>query len=336
MERAPDPWGVPSNKGFAKQPEVYMQDSVFFKAIFSITYVVAFLFFIISVYGLFDPTWASNFNKPSPFYLFFLIINTPLIGVTTIWLNVGMTALYATFFVSMLYFGIKRWKGPAINNPVIYYGALASFGLLVSLIITLIEQALGVNIGGTSIENELQAQPYLGFVQLVFAPYAEEFGFRILPLGLLSVYYVARARGTGLDTICAFVMPGIIRKKYGLRLTKWDYTLIVATSILFGAAHYILGAWDPGKIVSAAFVGFILAFSFIKFGIFVDIPIHWFFNGFTTVYLIVPSATNPYAIAILWTLLSGAIATVFLLIMAIERRKIPVPMDSARQRNPLS
>ncbi len=335
MDKTPYPWGVPTSKGPFRQPDVYMQDSVFFKAIFSITFAVAFLFFIISIYGLFAPSWASNFSKPSPFYLFFLIINSPPIGVTTIWLNVGMTILYATFFVSMLYFGIKRWKGPAINNPVIYYGALASFGLLISLIITLIEQALGVQIGGTSIENELQAQPYLGFVQLIFAPYAEEFGFRILPLGLLSVYYVARAKGTSMESLAAFVMPGVIRRKYGIRLTKWDYTLIVATSILFGFAHYILGAWDPGKIVSAAFVGFILAFGFVKFGIFVDIPIHWFFNGFTTVYLIVPSATNPYAIAILWSLLSGAIATVFLLIMAIERRKSPEPLGSARQHNPL-
>lgn len=336
MDKTPDPWGVPYNPGPYRQRETYMQDSPFFKAIFLITYVVAFLFFIVSVFGLFDPSWSSEFNKPSPFYLFFLLINTPPIAVTTIWLNVGMAILYSAFFLTILYFGIKRWRGPAINNPLIYYGALASFGLLLSLIITIIEKALGVQIGGTSIETGLQSQPYLSVVQLIFAPYAEEFGFRILPLGLISVYYVARARGTMLDSMAAFVLPGIIRKKYGLRLTIWDYVLIVATSILFGAAHYLLGAWDPGKIISAAFVGLILAFGFIKFGIFVDIPIHWFFNGFTTVTLIVPSATGPYALAIFWTLLSGAVATVFLITIAVERRRNPEQLPSARPNNPLS
>jgi hypothetical protein len=336
MDRTPDPWGVPLSSRPYRQCESYLQDSALFKAFFLITYIVAFLFFLVSVFGLFDPYWSAEFNKPSPFYLFFLIINSPPINVPTIWLNMGMTLLYTVFFLAILYFGIKRWKGPSLNNPLIYYGSMASFGLFMSLLIVIIEQAMGIQIGGASIETGLQNQPYLSFVQLIFAPYAEEFGFRILPLGLLSVYYVARARGTGLDSAAAFVIPGIMRKKYGLRLTRWDYVLIIFTSILFGAAHYLLGAWDPGKIISAAFVGFILAFGFIKFGIFVDIPIHWFFNGFTTVDLIVPAVTAPYATAILWTLLSGVIATVFLIIIAIERKGRYGEDGSFREQNSFS
>ncbi len=336
MGRVPDPWGAPAISRPFGQKETYLQDSPLFKAVFLITFATAFLFFMVSSIGLFDPSWASNFSKPSAFYLFFLLLNTPPIGVATIWLNVGMTILYSIFFLSMLYLGVKGRKGPAINNPVIFYGAMASFALLISLVMVLIEQAMGIQIGGTSIENELQAQPYLGFVQLIFAPYAEEFGFRILPLGLISVYFVARAHGTGLDSLAAFVMPGIMRKKYGLGLTVWDYILITATSILFGAAHYLFGAWDPGKIISAAFVGFILAFGFMKFGIFVDIPIHWFFNGFTSVTLIVPSSTNFYAIAVLWSLLSGVVATVFLIVIAIERRGKAEALPSLRAQDPFS
>ncbi len=336
MDKAPDPWDTPSVSRPYRQRESFTQDSALFKAIFLITYIIAFLFFIVSVFGLFDPSWGANFNKPSDFYLFFLLINSPPIGVTTIWLNVGMTVLYATFFLTMLYFGIKRWNGPAMNNPIIFYGSMASFGLFMSLLIVIIEQAMGIPIGGTSIETGLKTQPYLSFVQLIFAPYAEEFGFRILPLGLLSVYYVAKARASGLDTAAAFVLPGIIRKKYGLRLTKWDYSLIIFTSILFGAAHYLLGAWDPGKIISAAFVGFILAFGFIKFGIFVDIPTHWFFNGFTTVDLIVPSVTGPYAMAIFWTIISGLIATVYLIIIAVERKGKYQEDALIQEQNPFS
>ncbi len=336
MGMVPDPWDVQTISKPYGQKETYLQDSLFFKAVFLITFATALIFFLVSCIGLFDPSWASNFNKPSAFYLFFLLLNTPSIGVATIWLNVGMTILYSIFFLSMLYLGVKRWKGPAINNPAIFYGAMASFALMISLVMVLIEKAMGIQIGGASIQSELQSQPYLGYVQLIFAPFAEEFGFRILPLGLISVYYVARANGTRLDSLAAFVMPGIMRKKYGLNLTVLDYILITATSILFGAAHYLFGAWDPGKIISAAFVGFVLAFGFIKFGIFVDIPIHWFFNGFTTVTLIVPSSTNFYVIAILWALLSGAIATVFLIVIAIERRGRAEEMPSLRVQDPFS
>ena len=321
MDSGSQSWRAPYSSGIERTEVKYLQDSPFFKIVFLLTFALAFLFFLVSIYAMFSPAHSADFMEPSPVYFFVLILNTPFFPVATLWLALVMAALYSIFFVSIIYFGFSKLNGPLIDNPILYYGGMASFGYLMSLVISLIELALGVQIGGTSIETGLQQHPYLSFIQLIYAPFAEELGFRIIPLGLFSVYLVLRAKGLGKDAAISFLVPGIMRKKYGLKLTKGDYILVTATSILFGFAHFLFGAWDPGKIVSATLVGFILAFGFLKFGIFVDIPIHWFYNGFSTVYLIYPPMTVPWYMSILWILFAGAVALIFLLLLLAERKK---------------
>ena len=322
MDSNPDPWRLPYSN-LPKVPEVRnLQDSPFFKAVFTITFGLALLFFLVSIYALFGPTHSADFFVPSAVYFYIFLWMSPIFAVTILWINVIMIVLYCVFFAALFYVGMRRWKGPAMDNPVIYYGAMGSFGLLMSLLITFIEMALGVQIGGTSITTGIEQHPYLAYSQLIYAPFVEELGFRILPLGLFSLFLVARTGGTLRDSLASFILPGLVRRKYGISLNKWDYTLIIATSVLFGIAHVYFGAWDPGKIVSAAFVGFILALGFVKFGIFVDIPIHWFFNGFSTAYFVYPPLYDSTLMALLWVLLSGALAFVFILIVLIERKRV--------------
>lgn len=319
MDPGQSGWAMQYTRQERDRKRKLLQNSSFFKTVFAITFALAFIFMFVSIFALFSPAHSADFTEPSAVYFFVLLFNTPFFPVSTFWLNVGMVALYSVFFLAMLSLGISRWKGPFLENPIVYYGGLVSFGLIMSVLITVIELAAGIQIGGTSIETGIQQHPYLSYVQLIYAPFAEELGFRIIPLGLLTVYFVARKRGTGLDKISSFLLPGLIRKKYGIKLTYADYVLIVATSIIFGLAHFLSGAWDPGKIISAALVGLILAFGFIKFGIFVDVPMHWFFNGFSTVSLIYPPMESVSVTGVLWAIISGAISIVFLLIVFIER-----------------
>lgn len=322
MDSPGEPWDAAHVQEVPVPRTRDLQDSIFFKIVFSITFALAFLFLLISIYGLFRPANPSDLTAPSPFYFFVLLIVSPIFSVSTYLLDGIMVALYLIFFVAIAYDGFLRRKERAIDNPVVYYGGLASFALLMSIVITLIEMALGIQIGGTTIETGIEQHPYLSYVQLIYAPFAEELGFRIIPLGLLSMYLVARRGGGAFNSIASFVIPGPIRKKLGIRLTGADYALIIITSLIFGFAHYFFGAWDPGKIISAAFVGFVLAFGYIKFGIFVDIPIHWFFNGFSSVYIIMPPMLIASGLAVLWASLSGAIALVFLILVWVERKKV--------------
>lgn len=333
MDSGKGPWASPHYGLPMARQKRDLQDSQLFKAVFVITFLIAFIFLIISIYALFHPVHASDYSQPSPVYFFLLLLISPIYQVSTLWLNAVMVVLYSIFFLSMLYLGVKRWNGRAIDNPMVYYGAMVSFGLVMSLAITIIESAFGVSVGGTSIETGIQQHPYLSYVQLIYAPFAEELGFRIIPLGLLTVFLVIRNRGTAWDRIASFAAPGIVRRKYGIKLGKADYTLIIITSFIFGLAHFLSGAWDPGKIVSATLVGFILAFGYIKFGIFVDIPMHWFFNGFSTVPIIYAQMTDPWAVALMWSILSGVVGFLFLILLAVERNNrrdggASVPPDS--------
>lgn len=324
MDSGNQSWRPPYKNVPGKSRVKFMQDSPFFKVVFSITFILAFVFFIISIFVLFSPANSGHFFEASPVYFFVLLLNTPIYPVSTIWVATGMMVLYSIFFGAMLYLAYTRPSRRIVDNPVFFYGGIASLSYFLAILITVIEMAMGVQIGGSSIETGIKNYPYLTFIQLIYAPFAEEFGFRILPLGLLSTFIVLRARGLGTtrkDAAMAFLIPGIIRGKYGLKLTKWDYILVTATSILFGLAHFLSGAWDPGKIISAAMVGFFLAFSFLKFGVFMDIPMHWFYNGFSSLYVIYPPVTFPWYFSVLWIMLSGISAFVFVLFMLAERKK---------------
>ncbi len=314
------PYRNVSNRGLAS----FNQDSLLFKFFFSLTFGIALIFYIISIYVLFSPSNSAFFNEPSPVYFFVLLLNTPVIPVPTFWVALVMVIFYTIFFSAMLYLGIIRRNGSIIDNPVIFYGGIATFAFMVSFAITIIELALGIGVGGSSIDTALQQHPYLMFIQFIYAPFAEELGFRIIPLGLFSVYLVRKASKLGTtrrDAALSFIIPGVVRRKYGISLTGGDYTLVIITSILFGMAHFLSGAWDPGKIISAAFVGLVLAFGFLKFGLFVDIPMHWFFNGLTTLYVVYPPLTDAWAFSLFWLLLSGVVAMLFVYFVYTERKK---------------
>lgn len=324
MDSGNQPWRPPYSSVAKNLRVKFYQDSTFFKAVFAITFGLAFIFFVVSIFVVFSPANSIHFMEASPVYFFVLIFNTPFLPVATIWVAIPMMILYSIFFTAMLYLGFKKPHERLVDNPIFLYGGLASFGYLMSILITIIELSLGVQIGGTSIETGIEKYPYLSFIQLIYAPFVEELGFRILPLGLFSVFIVATAKGLGTtrkDAILSFLIPGVIRGKYGLKLTKGDYILVTITSILFGLAHFLSGAWDPGKIISAALVGFILAFGFLKFGLFVDIPMHWFYNGFSTLYIVYPPMTDAWYFSVLWIFISGISAVVFLLILFSERKK---------------
>ncbi len=317
MDMIPDPWGDPAPH-IPKKKNIL--DSRIFNIIFAITWVIAVSFFIISVWSMFSPAFSSKFSEPVPIYFFILLLPVVLPNVPVISLITVMVILYSLFFMAMLFLNPHNEGDRVIDKPFGYFAAMGTLGFLLTIVITLIENFFGVGIGGTSIQRSIQQHPYLSYASLIYAPFAEELGFRIIPLGILSVIIAKRRNLNRISILLSMVIPGVIKKKHGIKFGKADYILITITSMLFGYAHIFFGAWDWGKFVTAALVGVILAFGFLKFGLYVDIPIHWMFNGFLEVQILNPNIVVPIVIAFIWIFVSGISAIILLILIFIKRK----------------
>ncbi len=303
--------------------------SKFFFYVFLSSFALSFLFLIISGIELFNSKFNSFLSEHIYvyFWVFLLYVGrskmsiphlyTPLPGIQTFDLVAIIVGLYAVFFVVMIlsYF-FKGTDKTLSKSPMIFYGAMTSFGLFLSFLVISFEGFAGIPIGGGSITNSVN---YLTYVNLIYAPFVEELGYRIIPLGIYAVILVSLYRPFKTDLILAFLAPGFVRRKYGLKLGFAGYALIVITSAAFGYAHVLYGLWDWGKFLQASLVGVILAFGYIEFGVFVDIPMHWFFNGVLTISYIFPQAAALVDVATFWFLFSGIIATVFLVLLAVQK-----------------
>src|SRR5438093_1265709 len=136
---------------------------------------------------------------------------------------------------------------------------------------------------------------------LALAPIAEEIGFRISVLGLITGVLVAvkfghtiahGAKVTNLSELgiffSAFISPGYAKERAGLpsirtsglkgiSISEWIFLFL--TAIVFGAYHVLGGAgWGPGKFLTTALTGFALGLVYLAYGAYADILLHWFFD----------------------------------------------------------
>lgn len=228
-----------------------------------------------------------------PYFFILLILLVIPFGISLISMMAVVTLLYIVQFAYLILASRRSSSRRIFQNPSSYIGAFIPFLLLMSVVIVFIEQAMGVKIGGKFISSDFSSAPYSTYLALIYAPFVEELGFRIIPLGALvfceAIYVAAKKNSKQYGSTArllaySFILPGKLRREMGLKMGALEITGVIATSVLFGYAHYYFGAWDPGKIAQAALVGAFLAIGFIEFGPYVDIIMHWFFNGFVSVY----------------------------------------------------
>lgn len=175
---------------------------------------------------------------------------------------------------------------------------LASTLLLIELLLSFLQDLLGAPTGMLGTTDPAQLVP-----GLALAPIAEEFGFRITVLGLVTAILVASrfgkniASGVKLTTstelaifFSVFISPGYAKEKAGLpsiRTSGWkgisipEWIFLVITSVVFGAYHWPLGGpggWGPGKFLTAALSGFGLGIVYLAYGAYANILLHWFFD----------------------------------------------------------
>jgi membrane protease YdiL (CAAX protease family) len=110
---------------------------------------------------------------------------------------------------------------------------------------------------------------------------------------------------------------------HGISVLEW--ALIIVSSIMFGAAHFLAGSgWDIGKVSTAALAGFVFAIMYVSYGAYADILLHWYFDYYFTV-LDMASTTYGGAFNAFATVTEGVnviagpiVLVVFLLISALR------------------
>jgi len=226
--------------------------------------------------------------------------------------KVNLGVLFASLLLIYLFCLVVSWiSKPAFHEaiPRIFAGLtfknwlivmpLVSSALLLSILfIQSLQESHGIPTGALHFPN-----PYEALVSLSYAPVAEEIGFRLSVLGVISaIYCLIAAVKLGVSKrflIKAFLLALLTPEKAkkitnsgaietygwikGVKAGEW-ITLIL-TSVFFGLVHYLAGSgWGIGKVTSASLAGLILGLVYLRYGIHASILLHWFFNYYGYVY----------------------------------------------------
>lgn len=157
------------------------------------------------------------------------------------------------------------------------FGVIKWFSILVfcSTIIILVQNWFGIPTIFPPVENVL-----VQFFDVSLAPLIEEFGFRVILIGI--PLFLLYSRRTGFKY---FVQSLWNPSHLDIIDSKKAILLIAFVSIFFGFAHIAFGeSWSEGKFAQATMGGFILGWVYLKYGFVASLLIHWATNYFIFTY----------------------------------------------------
>ena len=254
-------------------------------------------------------------------YFYFLLLLFEVPGVNLFGIVVTIVIIYAVF-TGAVGFAFNSHVRP-FDNPNGFFGMMAPLLFILSAFIILVESSLNIPIGGPVVTTTGSAfNIYRYFLNLIYAPLAEELGFRILPIGITTfipfiLYARKRERSENgepfeMNALKAFglyiLSPGYMRKRYGGANKYIDFTIIIVTSGLFAYAHVFFGLWSWGKLLPVFVGALILAVGYLKFGAYMDILLHFFLNDVAGLLIAFPSSIGLIILLILWSIIGTFIA----------------------------
>jgi hypothetical protein len=294
-----------SDNEHARSSILYLKKAVFTLLIVVVVFEV-FTFFLSSALGFtvyFFTTAGLDTSRHLisnlPVYIFFLFNVVVPFPVNVGDLFLALWILYLTCLV-VASLGPRMRFSKAMRNPskgifsnyLFAFTLLANAALFLTFAIQTLQETQGIPTGnpfGSETSN------YIVFLLLTYAPAIEELGFRIIPIGMtFLMFFYASRRGTREEDprwkwkimVLSFLYPEGVKEELNLKtfrshginaITRTEWIAILTTAAIFGVAHYLSG-WGIGKITSSFAVGFILALSFIVYGVHAPILIHWFLN----------------------------------------------------------
>ena len=227
-----------------------------------------------------------------------------------VWLNVGMVFLFlwSVFAICL----VAAWKfreslhevirksfsrpmKKLFDNCLFAMPIITSMVLVAVIIVQSFQEAGGIPTGKLHSPDN----PFQFFFEVSYAAFAEEIGFRLIPIGgflIIYLFWVGRKNVLTLSWwqrlklfLTAPLFPDEAKKMVGARtvgdfgvkggISLGEWVMVFFTTILFGLAHY-LGGWGIGKITSASVVGLAMGLTYLLYGVQAPILLHWFFNHY--------------------------------------------------------
>jgi len=180
------------------------------------------------------------------------------------------------------------------SNYLVILPLFASVMFVAVVFLQALQESVGVQTGGISFES-----PMLGFLAVSYAPFVEEFSYRITTLGLLDGLHLSwKMRRVSMNDedrsairLLALTMwkPERAKQALGLKtiqshgiragISRFEWVVLVVTSGAFGAVHYLSGGgWDIGKVSTAMISGLAMGLVYLRYGVYAPVLLHWFFN----------------------------------------------------------
>jgi hypothetical protein len=169
--------------------------------------------------------------------------------------------------------GLKNGYREFLSNRVLLTLVAIGFLVFTAALVDEVASASGAPIGNPFSGGD----DLLNFVGLALAPLREEFGFRVLLIGVAAVIVtLPRPRTSVLKTLWrpSVAYEGVDNNIFIL-VVIWAAGAFSAGT--FGACHVVCGGggWEFGKLPEAVYGGVVLAYLYIRYGFHVAVLAHW-------------------------------------------------------------
>jgi len=261
-----------------------------FTALLSVIFGLLLVSFPIGIFVVFESEIGGDINYEYPITHLELFNGTEMYQAP-IDVSIGdVFVILWTFYVVIFVIAMLGPKHGFLKSllPIISFGKYDSQSnylvsvtkwfsilILISVLINFVQEQFDIVTIPPLTDNDL-----IQFFYLSLAPLVEEFGFRLILIGIpLFAIYSQKS------SIKYFIKCLWNPSTLDIHNSKKAIFLIVLVGIIFGFAHIALGeSWSEGKFAQAAASGIILGWVYLRYGFVASLLIHWATNYFVFSY----------------------------------------------------
>ena len=273
-----------------------------FTALLSVIFGLLLVSFPIGIFVVFESDIGGDINYEYPFTHLDIFVGTELYQAP---IDVSIGDVFVILWSMYLVIFVIAILGPKHDfmktlSPIISFGRYNtrlnymigvtkwfSILILISALINFVQVGFDIEIVPPLDDNDL-----VQFFYVTLAPLIEEFGFRLILIGIPLFALYSHKSSMRYFLKCLW-NPNSLH----IYDSKKAILLIIFVGVLFGFAHVAFGdSWSEGKFTQATASGIILGWVYLRYGFVASLLIHWATNYFVFSYVNFISQINMISI----------------------------------------